>query len=396
MKRMAKIIPLFIVLVAALATRILMRPTQEPTPPPSSALEQLDQALEDREEIVRLEQEDWDRTDGRWTDALAIIEDHINETPERYWVDFTKTKVYYYVDGKLSPDVYFSDDVIPTSIELRLAYFTELDLKEAQQRIDDAAQRILDQVPAGVSDWEAARIIHDELIRHVTYVQGDYEQTIYGALVEGEAVCNGYAMAYEYLLNEYGIPCDTVVGYTDEFSAGAGGSINFLYRHAWNIVTLTDENGTEQSYYVDTTWDDTDYYDADGHEYISYNWFCLSQAQMDAVGRAGLEDIYDFTRWDMSSDALNYYEVTDSVVEGYDLDDIIDALLRQRDEGNNLLSVRWEDESEYMAAMTELEDEGLSHIVDALDEDMVEYSFTDHLLSDGNFCMNVFINVAED
>ena len=48
---------------------------------------------------------------------------------------------------------------------------------------------------SGKSDYEKAKIIHDRLIDTVTYTPTENDQTSYGALVEGKAVCNGYAKA---------------------------------------------------------------------------------------------------------------------------------------------------------------------------------------------------------
>lgn len=60
----------------------------------------------------------------------------------------------------------------------------------------------------------------------------------YGALMEGKAVCQGYAYAFKLLCDKAQIPCWIVTGYYKE-------------PHAWNYVWL---NG---SYYmVDLTWDD--------------------------------------------------------------------------------------------------------------------------------------------
>ena len=65
-------------------------------------------------------------------------------------------------------------------------------------------------------------------------------QTAYSALVNRQTVCAGYARAFQYLLQQLGIPCYYCTGYAGE-------------SHAWNIVSLDD------GYYnVDVTWDDTE------------------------------------------------------------------------------------------------------------------------------------------
>lgn len=60
------------------------------------------------------------------------------------------------------------------------------------------------------------------------YTEQNKAATAYGALVEGSAVGEGYAMAFKALCDELGIECYVVLGQM-------GG-----LRHAWNIVELED------------------------------------------------------------------------------------------------------------------------------------------------------------
>ena len=67
---------------------------------------------------------------------------------------------------------------------------------------------------------------------------------IYGALVNRECVCEGYAKSYKFLLNKAGIDCVIVIG-------KATNSQGQTENHSWNYVEL-DGNW----YAVDVTWDD--------------------------------------------------------------------------------------------------------------------------------------------
>ncbi len=98
---------------------------------------------------------------------------------------------------------------------------------------------------AGLSDVQKALLIHDRLAVLCEYDSKnlaadtipDESYSMYGALVDGVAVCQGYSEAYEYLLDKVGIS-----SYLCESSALC---------HAWNIVVI---DGKE--YHVDVTWDD--------------------------------------------------------------------------------------------------------------------------------------------
>ncbi|MBE5842881.1 MAG: hypothetical protein E7302_01720 [Butyrivibrio sp.] len=107
----------------------------------------------------------------------------------------------------------------------------------------------------GGTSWDA----YNELIAHDYYCGSydllyddtckseeeyfDYSHTAYGSLVDGIAVCDGYAAGFELIMQGLGIPAMIVTGDAG-MSFDTGG-------HAWNIVQL-DGNWYE----VDTTWDD--------------------------------------------------------------------------------------------------------------------------------------------
>ena len=109
----------------------------------------------------------------------------------------------------------------------------------------DAASEVLSQLPKGLSDYDKALWVHDYLVDNCTYDQDgregsehDFCHTVYGCLVKGEAVCEGYARTYQYLMQALGLPCGTVSG-------TANGP------HAWNYLSVDDTY-----YWVDVTWDD--------------------------------------------------------------------------------------------------------------------------------------------
>jgi len=99
----------------------------------------------------------------------------------------------------------------------------------------------------GKSDYEISKLIHDRLAAHITYKSSEDDQTIYGAILDGGAVCAGYAAAYQYLLQQVGIPAWTITG-----SSVDPNDPNSSVGHAWNVVCL-DGNW----YHTDLTWDDS-------------------------------------------------------------------------------------------------------------------------------------------
>lgn len=151
----------------------------------------------------------------------AVIGDH----PEMFWLE-TGYSSKYLANGQC--------------VEIDLKYNgTADDLESAKQRFDAAAQNLITGAASLDSNYEKEKYVHDALASAVTYdLTADMNQSAYSALVNGKSVCAGYARAYQYLLQQLGIPCYYCTGYS-------GGD------HAWNIVKLED------GYYnVDVTWDD--------------------------------------------------------------------------------------------------------------------------------------------
>ena len=97
-----------------------------------------------------------------------------------------------------------------------------------------------------MSVYDKLLLVHDRLIAWTAY---DMSETLasnsdsynaYGALVDGKAVCQGYSMAYIWMLKELGIDSTYVTG---TLSDGVS--------HGWVRVTLDGKD-----YYIDATWDD--------------------------------------------------------------------------------------------------------------------------------------------
>lgn len=99
---------------------------------------------------------------------------------------------------------------------------------------------------------EMALTVHDELCKNIVYALDNgvpsssaYAHNLMGAFENKSAVCEGYAKAYQYILNELGIENVYVTG--TAVSSGSSES------HAWNLVRLDDGRW----YNIDVTWDDT-------------------------------------------------------------------------------------------------------------------------------------------
>lgn len=149
---------------------------------------------------------------------------------------------YFWVNGSWSASVSQRGSTITLTIK-PVYTMTGSTLQSARSAYDAKVNALTADLSG--SDYDKAKTLHDRLIDTVTYTSTANDQNAYGALVEGAAVCNGYARAYQHLLIKAGIPAWYVRG------TSLNPTTNMPIGHAWNLVKLDG-----QWYYTDVTWDD--------------------------------------------------------------------------------------------------------------------------------------------
>jgi len=123
------------------------------------------------------------------------------------------------------------------------------------KEIGSAAATFLSGVPSSMSDIEKYHLIAQKLCDETQYDYDAYNiinvsgpdsprtkqvwlaLSLYGGLVNHLSVCQGFSIAYQYLCQREGLPCDVIIGQTP------------LGLHAWNVIKLD-----EDYYNVDVTW----------------------------------------------------------------------------------------------------------------------------------------------
>ena len=102
-------------------------------------------------------------------------------------------------------------------------------LSKAKQKLEEEVAKLLQGINNTMTDYEKELYLHDALAQKIVYKESTNAHNLYGAIVEGRAVCEGYAEAFQYLLNRAGISSFKVSG-TSKNEA-----------HAWNIVRIDGE-----------------------------------------------------------------------------------------------------------------------------------------------------------
>lgn len=163
-----------------------------------------------------------------------LINDIINNTPEIFYYDgFRYT---YETLGGLVESVGFNYSYTLEEIE-------EMKV-ELYNKTDWILRNIIND---SMNDYEKELAIHDYIINNAVYdIENLNNDTLkpsaysmYGILIEGKAVCTGYAKTMQYFLDKFNIENQLIFGDANGIS------------HVWNLVKLNGEY-----YHLDATFDD--------------------------------------------------------------------------------------------------------------------------------------------
>ena len=158
----------------------------------------------------------------------------INRHPEYYWLSFESCDVENGIAVTLyevqKPSMGKSED------EMYGMY--------GSWSLEKATKDALSGISPEMNDVEKALVLYEYLKLHTAFDYENYKNdsvpessyTIEGALVNGKAVCQGFTLAYGYLLNKVNIENKYVTSST--------------MKSCWNMVKIDGE-----WYHVDTTWE---------------------------------------------------------------------------------------------------------------------------------------------
>ncbi len=212
---------------------------------------------------------------------------------------------------------------------------------EQHKKLRDAASKIIGSLDSDMTDYEKVMFFHDHIIKNCVYDNENQNcYNAYGCLVEGRAVCEGYAMAMDYLCEKAGI-------YTALESGNSVNSAGVSQSHIWNKINI---NG--KWYNFDLTWDDpiSDF----GSEYVRYDYFALSDED---IGRSHTVRKNKFAYYPKAeSEDLNYFRkygfyITDS---GQTQDIMQNSLAAMLLNGGSVASIRCNSEETFNDTIQQL------------------------------------------
>lgn len=165
--------------------------------------------------------------------------------------------------------------------------------RPAAMKLYDKINEIIPRIiKSDMTDYEKELAIHDYIVTNCEYgyvdYSNDYAYRAYGALVQGKAVCNGYAEAMALLLNCVGVENEIMTGWASS------------ELHAWNRVRLDGK-----WYQVDSTWDDPI---PDRGSFAGHQFFNVTDEIMDDTHIWTIEDYEKCDAMD-----YNYFKVNNAI-----------------------------------------------------------------------------------
>ena len=215
-------------------------------------------------------------------------------------------------------------------------YTLSTDEAERQHKqLRAAAAKIINGLDPGMSDFEKVKYFHDTIVLGCEYDKGDgvSSYTAYGCLVEGKAVCEGYAMALDYLCEKAGI-------YSLLISGESTNSAGTVQSHIWNKIRLDGK-----WYNFDTTWDDP--VSSFGEGYIRYDYFAVTDDELSLTHKV---DKNRFGYYPAADDrGRNYFKEYGFFIDtpGYAGEAVTKAFEKMLAEGRRVMSIRCSDDEVY-------------------------------------------------
>lgn len=275
---------------------------------------------------------------GTMTDGVKLSEEGIQAGLDETVVDKIFQSVLndhpelFYVEGYSYTSYTRGEKTV--AIEFTGTYSQDFDTVLTRKReIERAVERVLAGAPDTEDEYEKIKYAYETLIRETDYdLDSEENQNIYSVFVGHSSVCQGYAKAFQYLMNRMGVECALVQGKVRETGEG----------HAWNLVS---SNG--DYYYVDTTWGDISYQSEQSGEQrlpqISYDYLCITTEQMERTHILGREAGMP----ECTAAADNYYVREGALFAEYDREQLAELVNRRLEQGDEAVALRCESEECY-------------------------------------------------
>lgn len=247
-----------------------------------------------------------------------------------------------------NPDLFFvgrkctlSSEFLKTFCSVEYTVTKEEYLSQKEELMQ-TAESIVSSLSDPDDEWQTELEIHDYIVDNCSYKLTEPKllySSSYGALVNGEAACEGYSKAAKLLFDMTGIESALVSGISNNYDGEEGS-------HMWNAVKIDGE-----FYYLDCTWDDP--VNDEGEDLKLYTYFNINDEMISATHS---DFSYDFG---CTATAANYHVKTGRYFEEYSrTDEKLLAELIANDVENGIweIQLRFGSKKVYSKAVSDLLD----------------------------------------
>lgn len=276
---------------------------------------------------------------GEYLNDVVYALEH--EHPELFWLDGGWTARGMYGIG---------DNNDSMTVELTTFDYWKYTVNPQKyiDALNNEINNVADMAQGLPDDYSKVKFVHDYLVTSASYdhetleealktshsASSEYIFSAYGCLVNKKTVCAGYAKSFMLILNRLGIPCNYVTGDAGE-------------RHGWNSVILDND-----SYYVDVTWDDSDYTDDNGQPLYpndaEYGLFCITTDELEKTHTID----NDFIIPEFDAEKYNYFVYQGYYIDSYSFERLQSVVERQTDK--KIISIKFSSENELNKAINDI------------------------------------------
>lgn len=176
----------------------------------------------------------------------------------------------FYISPRTFDTTFGSDDTLLVSIRPNFL-FEKSQIPAEIEKFNTAADYFLNGVDSSWSDLYKCRYVHDRIATLIEYTQDISSSplsiyTSYGALVNNNAVCEGYTLAFNYLLKRLGIESTFVH--------------SIEANHSWSLTKIGGKY-----YHIDVTLDDPTF---DNLGRVNHTFFMVSDSKLKELDSEGM------------------------------------------------------------------------------------------------------------
>lgn len=214
----------------------------------------------------------------------------------------------------------------PLAVDFVVEYaYTPEEVDRYREQMQPVIDGYLERLAECESDYEKTEVLYRKLIREVDYDMGaENNQNILSVFLGKKTVCQGYACATQYLLQQAGIPCVIVTGVAQG------------QPHAWNMALLDGDY-----YYIDVTWGNADFLGETGNAANSVNYGYLNITTDEML--VNHKPQVDFTLSTCDSTENNYYVKKKLYFDDWDPNTVGTKIARAFEKEKASVSVKFAD-----------------------------------------------------